>query len=675
MKIEGNKLYYFDDLYEAAKAFQKTSKDEYDRCRSQYEGDRYSDEGARFKAIRPLSYELVEAQVSTTIPPIRCDAERYSQGRQRNALTLEKTIMQDLQKAYIDRLNDEDERTTYIYGSSVWLIEWDDTIIKHGEVGAPVLTLIRPDRFIPQPGVAAVQRCEYVFIDFETTVQEASRKYDVSEETLRKAHTPREGDKDGYIGDENGMTVHICYYRDADGKISEYVWTDEVELMDLADIYSRRRSVCKICGRSGALSEDGETCACGGEIIDMPAEYEELTKDIVLDAGNVVKVRRVIPALSPVIKNGQLDTEKKFEPIIGGDGIPLTEDIDGMQMPMMAEQEVPKMRPTRIPWYTPDLLPIVVRKNTSTEASIFGQSDLTYIRDIQMEYNKIKSRVYEKLIGSTVFPVVPERAEFHIDNTINQKVCQVPEGMAMNQFGAIDTSVNIAQDMAYLNQLYDEAQRTLGITDSYLGAADTTAQSGKAKQIQVNQAAGRLESKRSMKQVAYAEIANIIFQYRLAYSDEPVPVKSTDEFGMVHFGSFNRYDYVEYDVETGEWYYDDRYLFRVDPVANNEDDPETVWQTVLNGFGTGLYGNPADISTMLRVWLMLERSHYPYASEQVTYLQGMLMQQKAMAMQGMPGGEMQTPNPMPTANGAQPAKVNNNSAVKGGVGNGASNQA
>lgn len=669
MKIEGPKLYFFDDLYESARAFQKTSRDEYDKCRQQYESSQRMLEGQRLKAIRPLSYELIEAQVSSVIPPIRCDAERYSQGRARNALTLEKTIMQDLHKAGIEKLNDEDERTTYIYGSSVWLIEWDDTIKKHGEVGAPVLSLIRPDRFIPQPGVADVQRCEYVFIDFETTLQEAARRYDIPIETLRKEHTPREGDKDGYIGDEDGMVVHVCYYRDANDKVSQYAWTDEVELLDNEDIYSRRRTVCKICGRSGALSEDGETCACGGEIVDMPAEYEELTKDVVLDAGNVVKVRRVIPALSPVIKNGQIETDKKYEAAISGDGMQLTENVGGVEMPMMVEQEVPKMRPTRIPWYTPNLLPIVVRKNTSSEGSIFGQSDLIMIRDIQEEYNKIKSRVYEKLIGSTVFPVVPERAAFHIDNTINQKVCQVPEGMAMNQFGAIDTSVNIAQDMAYLNQLYDEAQRTLGITDSYLGAADTTAKSGKAKQIQVNQAAGRLESKREMKQVAYTEIAGIIFQYRLAYSDEPVPVKSTDEFGMVHYSAFNRYDYVEYDVDTGEWYYDDRYMFRVDPVANTEDDPETVWQTVLNGFQGGLYGNPADISTMLRVWMMLERSHYPFASEQVTYLQGVMMQQKAAVSQGMPaGGEMQTPvlpeNPVKSQGQNQLAKGGTNSGAQ-----------
>lgn len=656
MKITGPKRIFFDDLYEMAKRNQKIQRDEYLAYRAQYEADRASPEGTFYKALRPLSYELIEAQVSTVIPPIRVDPERYNLGRARNALTLEKTIEQDLIKAGIVQLNDEDERATYIYGTSIWLIEWDETIKTHGEVGAPVISLVRPDQFIPQPGVNEVQRLEYCFLDFDTTIQECARKYDADEDALRASHTVREGDKDGYTGDEDSITVHVCYYRDDNGKVSEYVWTDGMELLDYEDIYSRRRNACSICGRSAALSEDGKTCACGGEIIEMPADYEELTHDIILDAGNVIKERRVIPAVSPVLKKGEPVMKKVSVPATAPDGRVLTENIDGIDLPLMVDDWQPKMEPTKIPWYTPTLLPIVARKNTSSEASIFGQSDLEYIKDIQAEYNKIKSRIYEKMMGSSVYPVVPERAIMEPDNTINQKVVRIPDGVAANMFGSIDTSVSIQQDLVYLGQLYDEAQRTLGITNSYLGAADTTAKSGKAKQIQVNQSAGRLESKRQMKYHAYCEIANIIFQYRLAYSDEPVPVKMTDEYGMVHYSAFNRYDYVEYDDVAGEWYYDDRYLFRVDPVANNEDQPEVVWESIMSAFQMGMYGNPADPTTMLRVWMMLQRAHYPYAAEQVTYLQGLIMQQQAMMAQqaaAAPGGI-----PAPAQAQAQPGAQN-----------------
>lgn len=658
MKIEGTKLSFFDDLYEMAKKNQKVQRDQYDKYRNQYESDRVSPEGTIYKALRPISYELIEAQVSTVIPPVRVDPKRYNLGRARNALTLEKTIEQDLNNAGIARINDEDERTTYIYGTSIWLIEWDESIRSHGEVGAPVITLVRPDQFIPQPGVAEVQRLEYCFIDFDTTIQECARKYDVSIEKLKQAGTPREGDKDGFTGDEDSITIHVCYYKNENDKVSEYVWTDGLELLDFDDIYSRRREVCEICGRSGMLSEDGKTCACGGDIIKMPVEYEELHRDIILDAGNVVKQKRVIPALSPVLRKGMPVMEQTTTQAIAPDGTPMTEEVDGMQLPMMIPTFTVKMEPTKIPWYTPSMLPIVARKNTSTEASIFGQSDLEYIKDIQAEYNKIKSRVYEKMMGSSVFPVVPERAVVEADNTINQKVVRIPDGVPLNQFGAIDTSVNIQQDLLYLEQLYDEAKRTLGITDSFLGAADNTAKSGKAKQIQVNQSAGRLESKRQMKYHAYCEVANIIFQYRLAYSDEPVPVKTTDEYGMVHFNAFNRYDYVEYDDKTGEWYYDDRYMFRVDPVANNEESPETTWESIITAFQAGMYGNTGDPTVLLRVWMMLQRAHYPYAAEQVIYLQGVIMQQQAMmAQQAALGTPAMQPAPAP-APAQSPAGIN-----------------
>jgi len=669
MRIEGDKISFFEDLYTAAKMHQKVPRDTYQQYRQQYEADRWdAKSGKAFKAIRPLSYELIEAQVSTIIPPVRVDPERYNLGRARNALTLEKTIEQDLIKAGIVRINDEDERTTYIYGTSIWLIEWDETVKSHGEVGAPVISLVRPDQFIPQPGVSEVQRLEYCFIDFDTTVQETARKYDVSEQELRATITPREGDKDGYTGDEDSMVVHVCYYRNGDNKVSEYVWTDRIELLDMEDIYSRRREVCQICGRSGALSEDGKTCECGGKIIEQPVEYEELHKDIILDAGNVVKQRRIIPALSPKINKGEPVMESVKVPATDANGIPLMEEVDGVPMPMMVDSWQVKMQPTKIPWYTPSLLPIVARKNTSTEASIFGQSDLEYIKDIQDEYNGVKSRIYEKVFGSSVFPVVPERAVMESDNTINQKVVRIPDGVPLNQFGAIDTSVNIQQDLLYLSQLYDEAQRTLGITNSYLGAADTTAKSGKAKQIQVNQSAGRLDSKRQMKYHAYCEIANIIFQYRLAYSDEPVPVKMTDEYGMVHFSAFNRYDYVEYDDVTGEWYYDDRYIFRVDPVANNEASPEDTWQSVFTAFQAGMYGPVNDPTTQLRVWMMLQRAHYPYAAEQVTYLQGVIMQQQAMMAQGNMGAPAAAPA-LPTPQAAPqntPERMGGNISLNGG---------
>ena len=100
----------------------------------------------------------------------------------------------------------------------------------------------------------------------------------------------------------------------------------------------------------------------------------------------------------------------------------------------------------------------------------------------------------------------------------------------------------------------------MGMTDSYQGQADSTAKSGKAKEIQVKQSAGRLDSKRKMKNAAYAEIDEVIFLYYLAYADEPRAMSYVDSMGRLQNAQFNRYDFIERD-ENGEYYYNTQYLF------------------------------------------------------------------------------------------------------------------
>ena len=65
-------------------------------------------------------------------------------------------------------------------------------------------------------------------------------------------------------------------------------------------------------------------------------------------------------------------------------------------------------------------------------------------------------------------------------------------------------SGDLQYELTYLATVYEEARQVLGITDSFQGRTDPTATSGKAKEFSAAQAAGRLESKRTMKQAAYA---------------------------------------------------------------------------------------------------------------------------------------------------------------------------
>lgn len=102
---------------------------------------------------------------------------------------------------------------------------------------------------------------------------------------------------------------------------------------------------------------------------------------------------------------------------------------------------------------------------------------------------------------------------------------------------------------------YEMAKRNIGITDSYVGERDATAQSGVAKQQQVLQSSGRLESKRVEKYAAYADIDQAMFELYLAYADEPRNVPYTDDEGDAQVDVFSRYSFLEFDAVHGEWYH------------------------------------------------------------------------------------------------------------------------
>ena len=98
-----------------------------------------------------------------------------------------------------------------------------------------------------------------------------------------------------------------------------------------------------------------------------------------------------------------------------------------------------------------------------------------------------------------------------------------------------DLQGNVEQDMVYLSQVYEEARQIIGITDSFQGRTDRTATSGKAKEFAAAQSAGRLESKRVMKDAAYAALFEAMFKFKLAYTDEPRPVVSNDIHGNAQY--------------------------------------------------------------------------------------------------------------------------------------------
>ena len=196
-----------------------------------------------------------------------------------------------------------------------------------------------------------------------------------------------------------------------------------------------------------------------------------------------------------------------------------------------------------------------------------------------------------------------------------------------------DMQGNVSQDMAYLSQVYEEARQLIGITDSFQGRADRTATSGKAKEFAAAQSAGRLESKRVMKNAAYAALFEAMFKFKLAYADEPREVVSRDIYGNEEYSAFNRYDFLEKDA-AGEWCWNDRFLFSCDTSAPLASNREAMWQETRMNLSTGAFGDPTSTETLILFWSKMELLHYPGAGETRSYLEERLeRQQQAAAME------------------------------------------
>jgi hypothetical protein len=617
MRIEGRKIDFFPDLYDSWKHVQEQYYNKLAQHMEQYKGDPTIDGSAEAaKVVRNITYELIEAQVSTHIPTPIITPKIPTASHARYARNAMEYLKLQLDEQPFEEMNDIDERRTKIYGGDGFIIEWDNSWRTHTEIGRPEVTCVNPCKIVGQPGVYSIQDMDACFVVYNTTREDVQAKYGV---TIEQAEMT-EPDEDT-PSDAETVTVVVCWYKDEDGNVCKYAFSDSVELEDIEDFWARKSEICDTCGKSAELVEDEDKkgrCRCGGKIIKQNEDYRELTRDIVTSDG------RIIPAMSPKYRNGEIVTEKVKVPLMDDMGNPVMEDADGLPRLIMQEIDEPVMERTRIPYYKPRFIPVVIRKNTSQEEHLLGQSDCEFIRPQQQEINKLETRIQEKLINSSVTPVMPEGARTTYTNKLFEAVIRLKPGESKSDYGIINTTPDISSDVMQADRIYDQAKRLLGITDTYLGQPDTTAQSGIAKQIQVQRSSGRLASKQQMKAAAYQDIYMLMFEMAIAYADEPRNISLSDEFGIVHGAQFNPFDYLELDEESNEWYYDLSYTFSADTSTATEEHGEQRWAQIAQDYSAGLYGDPKRTDARLRMWLDREKSGYPDAHRNVEYERKML---------------------------------------------------
>ena len=624
MKIpgKGKRLEFFKELYDDARAAMSEEFENLDRHYRQYRGDPEIDpkpgevvapEPAT--VVRNITYELIESQVTTYVPTPKCEAVARSDRSVYCAMSAERLLRSLRNRLPCEELMDLSERYTPIYGSSIWLVEWDESVRTHTSVGGIKLSCLSPRRFVGQPCVYNVDDMEYLFVEFETVKEDLERKYGVTFEVAEETTNDKEAD-------DKTATVYICYFKNADDQICQYIWSGDVELLYSDNYYSRKREICKKCGKRREL------CECEDPEFELQdEEYEELDAPIMLSDG-----KTQIPAeIQKLDKDGVPMFKEEAVPMHDeAGGLQMERDALGMTLPMMQTVQVPVMEKTRLPFYRPKSFPIVIQKNTSREDAILGQSDCEFIRPQQQAINKIESRIMKKLMNAGVTPYIPDDANVSLTNQIFGECIRIKREQA-GMYGVIDTQVSIQADMSESERLYDHAKRILGISDSFQGHYDASAKSGVAKQQQAAQSAGRLDSKRQLKNSAWARIDRIMFELYLAFADEPVPTAYRDAYGNVQESKFSRYDFLVRDAD-GSFYYDDEYLFSADASADISTQRELLWQENRLNFEKGAYGDPADMRTQLTFWLNMMRAHYPFAQDNVERIRERIAEEGEMAI-------------------------------------------
>ena len=150
----GKRLDFFKNLYEESKSALQDVFEKMKQNYEQYKGSKKID-GSNEEAthVWNITYELTESQVTTYIPSPSVSPKMISDVTERNAKSIESLLRNKRDELSFEKMNDLDERYTYIYGGSVWLIEFDNSIVTHNSVGDIKITCLSPTHFVGQPNI------------------------------------------------------------------------------------------------------------------------------------------------------------------------------------------------------------------------------------------------------------------------------------------------------------------------------------------------------------------------------------------------------------------------------------------------------------------------------------------------------------------------------------------
>lgn len=583
--------------------------------------------------VRNIVYELIESQVDSAIPMPKVRAIHAQDDEL--AKKIEHMLENKVKTLGLITLNDIMERTTPVQGGDYFYVQWDKNAGLHSEIGDLKVKEVHPRKLIPQPGVTEIDDMDYFFIQECMTKDTVKRMYDVDVSDAENDQ-PQVSGYTNSLQNTDIVTVNTAIYKNDNGGVGCYIWCDRYELVDIEDYQARQLDRCAKCG---AVMQHGVCPECGGKKSKkMPEEYEELVTGI--------EVQMDVTGANgePAMKHIDPYTEEQ-EVDENGVPIPMTDEygnmlLDEHGMPQVKVKKVKK----KIPYYKPNKFPVVLRRNVTKADKLLGGSDTEILKDQQDTIKKLCDKANEKLLKGGSYVTLPEGKKVELTDK-ELKIIRVNNAAEAQLINVINVQPNVQNDLQYIELNYSWAKSTSGITDSFQGKYDASATSGTAKQYQINQAAGRLESKRTLKNDAWAKLYELMFKFWLAYADQTTEVTSSDAAGQTIYEGLNRKDFLRIDA-AGEFYWDDEFVFETDPTSTLMQNREMLWNQTDMKLQSGAFGPVGDLETSRAYWTIQKANGYPNASiilgiiedriNEQKEMQAKLEQQQAM-MGGMPG--------------------------------------
>lgn len=546
-----------------------------------------TDDKTQTPHVRNICAELIEAQITSNIPQPKVSALRKK--NEALAQLIEDLIRNKLNVLPMESINDQMERTVPIQGGAFEYLQWDSKRRSRTTNGDSVVSYRHPKQVIPQEGITSdIEDMDHITLRIPQTAKSILREYGVNLER-QSEEKPEIRSADGSVSSVPDMlTQYIVYSKNENGGVDKYSWVCDVVLEDIEDYQARHARVCDRCGAHEPMFEIDEIPPTLDGTYPLPEDEEN----------------------SPLVKKYLPNSSDKC-PHCGGKLKDTTDDyqITDVDITLLDERVIPAG--TKIPYFKPDIFPVFLQRNVSSFGKLLGESDIDKIADQQNSINRLWAKMIDQVLTGGSYLLLPQDASIKV-GTGEFKEIRYKNIADVTGIKAIDVTLDISSAQALIEQAYKEAQQIIGVTDSFLGRKDSTATSGKAKEFSAAQAAGRMDSKRVMKNEAAARLHEAIFKFQLAYADEPRPIIGIDERGNHRDEEWDKWAFLEID-DAGEAYWNTDFLFETDSSAPLAQNREAMWQETRSHFESGAFGDKAALETQIMYWDEMNLLHYPGA--------------------------------------------------------------